>query len=80
MSISQGIINGRGKIMVLNETTVNLTAGENEIIFNEKMPRCNRCSKLFEGTYYLNTTVVCQNTTIINETTPGASIPVELRQ
>ena len=75
-----GIINERGKIMVYNETVTNLTAGVNRIIFKERMPSCNRCSKLSEGTYYLNLTVVYQNTTLINATTPGASIPVELRQ
>jgi len=75
-----GIVNGRGKIMIHNETTVNLTTGVNEIIFNEEMPSCNSCSKLSEGTYYLNTTVVYQNVTIVNETTEGTSIPVELRQ
>ncbi|RJS70498.1 MAG: hypothetical protein CW694_07510 [Candidatus Syntrophoarchaeum sp. WYZ-LMO15] len=75
-----GIVNKRGRIMIYNETTVNLTRGLNEIEFIERMPSCSRCSGLSEGTYHLNMTVVYRNRTIINETTPGALIAVELRQ
>ena len=63
-----GITNKRGKDLLFEETTTNLTRGLNNVTFAYKMPACSSCSGIDPGTYYFNTSVVYGNVTVANAT------------
>ncbi|RZN43473.1 MAG: rhodanese-like domain-containing protein [Methanophagales archaeon ANME-1-THS] len=79
-----GVKNTRGIYYVSTSSTMNLTAGENNLILSKQLPACSSCAGIKQGTYFINLSVaydgeVIEATHSIAITQTGDQrIPVEI--
>jgi hypothetical protein len=61
-----GIMDSRGNLRLAEEQSVNLTEGENNVIFRYDLPICSRCAGLKAGDYFINVSVIDNRSIVAN--------------
>lgn len=52
-----GVKSTKGIYYVSSSSTMNLTAGENNLILSKQLPACSKCAGINQGTYFINLSV-----------------------
>ncbi|PXF51710.1 MAG: hypothetical protein C4B55_04975 [Candidatus Methanophagaceae archaeon] len=81
-----GVRSKRGVNYISYSNKTNLTAGENTVTFSRTLPSCSKCAGIYEGTYFINASVVCEaEGEVVNAThsieitsSPGRRNPVRI--